>query len=586
AGVCYDPSPTCVPNCDNKQCGNNGCGGSCGTCAEGFQCDFNGVCYDPTPTCVPNCDNKQCGNNGCGGSCGTCNENEFCDAAGQCIDLFPNPCQGVVCDNPPVDTCVGGLFTSYASTGTCVGGTCSYEDTQIECEFGCQGNTCAPNPDETQTFFWSVDDLGYDLQVVWINIHHCPAYQVSGWKAYNILTDDEVGYAPSIVIPANTFGGIKVVFQGDAASCRVDVMVQNFETGDLFYNPGCLDQSCTSQFIIGEANLTCPSGQELEVKVFPNVAGNGLDYVLPSCSPLNCDDGDACTDDVFVGGYCDSLPMDPDDGDVCTTDMCNTQTGAVHTPMNCNDNNLCTVDACDPATGACVHQSKSCDDQNVCTIDSCNSLTGACDHTNVIIDDADPCTVDACHTVGGVTHTPKSCDDQNVCTIDSCNSLTGACDHNPACDDGNLATADVCATDTGECSHFSIYSVKYTINDLTKIPPDGYLDVQMHPSCPASIDWVEVSHGEILITAKESLEGCVFNVVIRHGDDSPMMWDPGCMAGTGGSCDSIAACQEQILGTAQAYCNGGFVAGTVATVWNWDCKGRDFKTLACPPVTP
>ncbi|MCG3175039.1 MAG: hypothetical protein GMKNLPBB_03373 [Myxococcota bacterium] len=43
---------TCVPKCDGRQCGDNGCGGSCGSCAAGKSC-INGQCLeDCQPECV------------------------------------------------------------------------------------------------------------------------------------------------------------------------------------------------------------------------------------------------------------------------------------------------------------------------------------------------------------------------------------------------------------------------------------------------------------------------------------------------------------------------------------------------------
>jgi len=40
---CVRPLPGCVPNCAGKQCGNDGCGGSCGQCAPGAWCEA-GTC--------------------------------------------------------------------------------------------------------------------------------------------------------------------------------------------------------------------------------------------------------------------------------------------------------------------------------------------------------------------------------------------------------------------------------------------------------------------------------------------------------------------------------------------------------------
>lgn len=63
-----DPAgePGCVPNCTGKVCGSNGCGGSCGTCPDGFTCT-GGDCI-----CIPDCGGgfKECGPDGCGGECG------------------------------------------------------------------------------------------------------------------------------------------------------------------------------------------------------------------------------------------------------------------------------------------------------------------------------------------------------------------------------------------------------------------------------------------------------------------------------------------------------------------------------------
>ncbi len=60
----------CTPSCNGKQCGSDGCGGSCGTCSAGTTCNASGTC--DANACVPNCNGKTCGDDGCGGSCGTC----------------------------------------------------------------------------------------------------------------------------------------------------------------------------------------------------------------------------------------------------------------------------------------------------------------------------------------------------------------------------------------------------------------------------------------------------------------------------------------------------------------------------------
>ncbi len=54
--------PKCVPSCKNRECGPDGCGGVCGTCQSGFNCQpETGLCY----ACKPSCDGKSCGSDGC-----------------------------------------------------------------------------------------------------------------------------------------------------------------------------------------------------------------------------------------------------------------------------------------------------------------------------------------------------------------------------------------------------------------------------------------------------------------------------------------------------------------------------------------
>lgn len=42
------------------------------------------LAVDARPTCVPACSGRECGSDGCGGSCGSCTGTETCSAAGQC----------------------------------------------------------------------------------------------------------------------------------------------------------------------------------------------------------------------------------------------------------------------------------------------------------------------------------------------------------------------------------------------------------------------------------------------------------------------------------------------------------------------
>ena len=62
----------CTPVCPAGACGDDGCGGSCGTC--------------PTPdVCTPSCAGKACGPDGCGGACGACGAGAVCRLDGTCV---------------------------------------------------------------------------------------------------------------------------------------------------------------------------------------------------------------------------------------------------------------------------------------------------------------------------------------------------------------------------------------------------------------------------------------------------------------------------------------------------------------------
>ncbi len=75
AKTLLDGVPTGQPPsslCLGRTCGDDGCGGSCGTCAGGESCNAGGTCGT---ACVASCAGKACGtDDGCGGRCGACTD--------------------------------------------------------------------------------------------------------------------------------------------------------------------------------------------------------------------------------------------------------------------------------------------------------------------------------------------------------------------------------------------------------------------------------------------------------------------------------------------------------------------------------
>jgi len=83
AGSCEQD---CIPDCDDKECGDDGCGGFCGTCPWGEQCT-DGACV-----CTPDCEGKECGDDGCGTTCpGSCPTNETCCSGGCKGEVWTDP---------------------------------------------------------------------------------------------------------------------------------------------------------------------------------------------------------------------------------------------------------------------------------------------------------------------------------------------------------------------------------------------------------------------------------------------------------------------------------------------------------------
>lgn len=107
--------PACVPVCSaDHVCGDDGCGGSCGDCAQGEACSPDGQCG---ADCDSSCDELglSCGDH-CGTSCGTCEAGEACvEGACECLPA----CSASTCEE--ADGCGGtcGPCTDEVGCTTC-----------------------------------------------------------------------------------------------------------------------------------------------------------------------------------------------------------------------------------------------------------------------------------------------------------------------------------------------------------------------------------------------------------------------------------------------------------------------------------
>jgi hypothetical protein len=70
-----NPPLNCTANCTGKVCGDDGCGGSCGTCESGLICT-NGMCV--SSSCVPDSNETTCGTSNCGTKLNNCGQIVTC----------------------------------------------------------------------------------------------------------------------------------------------------------------------------------------------------------------------------------------------------------------------------------------------------------------------------------------------------------------------------------------------------------------------------------------------------------------------------------------------------------------------------
>jgi agmatine/peptidylarginine deiminase len=127
----------CEPVCDGKACGDDGCGGSCGDCAQNEQCDLEGACV---AVCTDECADGETGCNGeSAWSCAIseqgclapvsqdCAEHEKVCMSGICVDASLVPSQDA---GPSLDAAITDI--GPGDPGTVDGGSSS--------DSGCQGS--------------------------------------------------------------------------------------------------------------------------------------------------------------------------------------------------------------------------------------------------------------------------------------------------------------------------------------------------------------------------------------------------------------------------------------------------------------
>jgi hypothetical protein len=156
--------------------------------------------------------------------------------------------------------------------------------------------------------------------------------------------------------------------------------------------------------------------------IFLCVPDQNFDECHAAANGTPCDDGNACTvgDDCEDGWCLGGLPLDCDDGDPCTEPGCNFKSGCEYIPVDaaCDDGDQCTMeDFCQD--GQCVGSgAQDCVSDDPCVTGACAPFEG-CVYEPVVCDDGDPLTVDYC-ALDGCKHVEvcdKLVDDTALCVV-------------------------------------------------------------------------------------------------------------------------------------------------------------------------
>ena len=536
--VCRPPSTDsqCTPDCEHRECGNDGCGGICGICGSGYSCR-NGVCMEGD--CSPNCNGKECGTDGCGGICGVCYDKGGKPSLESC-DKESFSCSS----RDEVDILEDGTSTCSERRGECVHDSdcASYDDGNP-----CNGLTVCSEC-ECQVDPATIIDCS-DVQAGPCTETYC----------------DEAD------------GECKQMSKKDGSPCD--------DGSNCTLNDGCADGVC------GGTPLKCDDGEECTVDACEADLGC---VFSPVSNGTECNDGSLCTggdhceDGECVGDTlpaCDSCSGDMDcasfeDGNLCNgTLTCIDGQCVVNgaTVVECQAPEVCKQTKCNPASGECetsdALDGADCDDANACThLDFCSS--GICKGLPIDCDDVNACTADSCVPDSGCLYEPKmaNCGDGDPCTInDHC--VDGACvgDPNPTC---QCDTDEDCEDDEDDdlCNGTLV-----CLNKTCKLAPDTVVDCSLAGFDECSPAACEPETGSCIVTLNpdgtscSDENACTKDDFCRQGKctGSPVHCDDGSIC-TSDHCDPLLGCvitynsidcDDGSMCTLNDYCSEGFCTG-------------------------
>ena len=365
-----DEADTCVPDGAGGEYGDDESGGTCWDCADG-ETDSVDACDSETGDfvqCWPDCDDKFCGSDGCGGSCGECPADPCFDMCldGMCqpSNAGPEECDGI--DN----NCDGVTDEGFSDWDS---------DDLADCVDPDDDNDGDPDDTDCEPLDPSSNHFAFE-QCDCVD-NNCNGIKDEGFPDLDgdgccdadddLDGDGDPDASDCAVDNPDIFHGAFEECDGEDNNCSGQVdegypdtnlngIPDCMETGPCFFIPGeGPDEDCDGygdlvdcEPLNGEVH---PGAQEICDEIDNDCSGVVDDdcVCVPDCWWQECGD-DGC------GGSCGEC----DDGDECTDDSCDDiQKFCVHTTVDCDDDEACTADSCDPGSG-CAHETL---EDNSCT---------------------------------------------------------------------------------------------------------------------------------------------------------------------------------------------------------------------------
>jgi hypothetical protein len=380
--------PSCLPNCLGRQCGDDECGGSCGSCADPALpiCDeTTGQCG---AKCVPMCAGLTCGDDGCGGSCGACDAGATCAPHGRCVP------SAWICGE-----------AAYGGGDAC---DCGCGALDPDCEFdvlpivGCGAfEVCSANGQckSTVPSGWTCDKTKYDA------FDACDC----GCGA----ADPDCKFA--LTVTGCPLGGT-CSSAGTCVECVPSCAGKSCGPDGCGGSCGSCDDPATGFCADGECVDPCSGPVVLECQT----AECGSDGCGGSCG--TCAAGDTC-----ISGVCYAGPPGPDS---CTGRCGKTAEGGCSCAASCTSDGTCCGDYAAKCT--CTPKCSG----KTCGADGCGGTCGSCAAPTPHCDSSGQCT-DSC--------TPKC--DGKVCGDDGCGGQCGTC-----ASDHDCAANGRCVPNSWKCS--------------------------------------------------------------------------------------------------------------------------------------